>query len=200
MSSTRKAGYPLRGARDPRLAVLDLKAGYRPLPPDTEAGAVGEATCAAIVHSLLTRHPFALSRTRYGNFVWRRTMSHGGSPDLFRGRTGDLVTSLGGIPERLPFSPARERAGIALDAYGLARAGELLLRLFAQAQEADVFARFDFRPAAPSKLRYRINFGRWPSDHLLVHGENLEQVLLAGLAFLATLQRQLEVLRIARPD
>jgi hypothetical protein len=184
MNSTRKAGYPPRGTRDPRLVVLDLKVGYRPLPSISEAGAIGEAACAAIMHSLGTSHPFALSRTMTGNFAWRRTMSHDGSPDLFRGRSGDLLEALGGTPEWPSAPTARGRAGCPLNSYGTARAGELLLRLFAQAQEADVFARFEFRPAAPSHLRYRINFGRWPSDRLLVHGETLEQVLLASLAFL----------------
>ena len=188
MNSTRKADYPPRGPRDPRLAVLDLKAGYRPLPPVSEAAAIGEAACAAIVYSRGTHHPFALSRTMGGRFAWRRTMSHGGSPDLFRGRSGDLPEALGGTTEHPSTPTGRERAGLPTDAYGSARVGELLLRLYAASEAADVFARFDFRPAAPSHLRYRINFGRWPSDRLLVHGETLEQVLLAGLAFLDRVQ------------
>ena len=183
-------GYSSSRRRDPRLAALELKAGYRPLPPVSEAEAVGEALCAAIVRSRENRHPFALSRTRTGNFAWRRTLSHDGSPDLFRGCTGDLVAVLQGTLEHPATTTARQGAGLPPDAYGTARVGELALHLFAKTQEADVFARFDFRPAAPSHLRYRINFGRWPSDRLLVHGESLEQVLLAGLAFLAKLQRQ----------
>ena len=183
-----KPGYPPRGARDPHLAVLDLKAGYRPLPSLSEAAAIGEAACGAIVYSRGTHHPFALSRTMGGHFVWQRTMSHDGSPALRQGRSGDLLKALGGTTEHPSTPTGRERAGLPTDAYGSARVGELLLRLYAASEAADVFTRFDFRPAAPSRLRYRLNFGRWPSDRLLVHGETLEQVLLAGLAFLDRVQ------------
>jgi hypothetical protein len=167
--------------------VLDLKPGFRPLPPVSESAVIGEAVCAAILHANSTRHPFAISRTMGGHFAWRRTMSHDGSPDLFRGRTGDLLRALGGPPDHPLFAPALERLKLPTDSYGRARVGELLLRLFAAAAQADVFARFDFRPAEASHLRYRINFGRWPSDRLLVHDESLEGVLLAGLAFLSKL-------------
>jgi hypothetical protein len=188
MNSSRKAGDPPRSPRDPRLAPLRLKAGYRPLPAVSEAEAIGEALCATVVHSFLTRHPFALSRGQGGYFGWRRTMSRDGSPDLFRGRSGDLLKALDASPEYSPSLPSRERAGLPLNSYGTARVGELLLRLFAQAQEADVFARFEFRPGAPSHLRYRINFGRLIDRRLLVHGGTPEQVLLAGLAFLDRLE------------
>jgi hypothetical protein len=167
-----------------KFTSIQFDSKIKPLPPLAQAPAVG-ATLAEGLRQALSQEGsmFALSRTRSGEF-WANIEKAGFAS--FSNQRGDLVSMIGKTLLRPISDQEAQAAGIPTDPAQTAVAGELLLRLFAEQERLRIWFRFDFRGHLAPHLRYRLIFS--PSDRYnhYLRGSSLEELLLAGLAFLAS--------------
>jgi hypothetical protein len=109
-------------------------------------------------------------------------------------RQGSLIEALSLVVAEGQLSSADARAAHGIPAAGPAATGcgTLLLDLLARAEPEHLDMRLEFRPWKAAHLRYRLDFGgaRWYDGRRVlgpyIHGRSVEEVLLAGLAYLAS--------------